>query len=142
MIHWQRLLDIVACPQEMFDWSQQRFVSLFQRTVDVEVALNGQQYTTSRVPFIFHANWDEVTVVGVNPVHGPARGLNPVRVFGKNFMESTDLKCRFTSVYSDSTVLGVSDAIFISSTELACNTPAPSEEQWVAAGDSYACVRM
>ena len=58
----------------------------------VEVSSNGQQFTSSRVPFIFNAPH---AISSVSPERGPVAGAPGVVIRGAGFSSGSDYKCRF-----------------------------------------------
>ena len=64
----------------------------------------------------------EPDVEKASPAEGDAEGGTPIVVTGTGFQASTELKCRFRGAQTF-----VSSAIFISSTQLMCITPASSK---------------
>lgn len=82
-------------------------------TYSLEVTQNGQDFTKSWHTFrYFHS----CTVSSISPMSGPARraGTN-VKVTGENFVNSTDLQCRFG--------VSIVPATFFRSTEISCSSP-------------------
>lgn len=59
--------------------------------VDVEVTLNGQQYTGDRAPFSVHA---PVAVDALSPSSGPTEGETVVILTGGPFANGSDYRCR------------------------------------------------
>ena len=58
----------------------------------VEVASNGQQFTSSLVPLVYSAPH---VVSSVTPEHGPEGGATQVLVSGASFAGGSDYRCRF-----------------------------------------------
>ena len=74
------------------------------RSALVEVSSNGQQFTASRVPFVYNAPH---VVSSFTPERGPEAGSTQVMISGMGFAAGSDYKCRF----GDSTVNASYDAI-------------------------------
>ena len=74
------------------------------RGVLVEVASNGQQFSSSRASFVYNA---PVAVSSLYPEHGPERGGVQVVVHGSHLGAGSDYKCRF----GNTTVLASFDTI-------------------------------
>ena len=68
------------------------------RPVAVEVASNGQQFSTSVVPFMYNA---PPVVSAFYPERGPQTGSTVVRVLGANFGAGAHYMCRFDGITVD-----------------------------------------
>ena len=83
----------------------------------VEVSLNGQQYTSSRIVFEYYS---EANVSHIVPFAGPLQGGTAITMFGAGFSYGRDYRCRFGTL-SPAVVV----ATYVSDGQLACSTPAP-----------------
>ena len=63
-------------------------------SVAVEISMNGQQYSTSKVPFVYH---DPSAVTSLSPSSGVSAGSTVVRVLGSGFQPFEETLCRFGS---------------------------------------------
>jgi hypothetical protein len=81
--------------------------------VPLEISVNGQQFSQSRVRYNFHA---PLSISYISPVLGPAVFTGTeVAVQGQGFMNTSSLFCRF----ADAAV----PARFVSTTEIVCSAP-------------------
>lgn len=98
--------------------------------VPVSVTLNGQDFYTGRQEYSLdaHANGgfligplftftNRASVIALQPNQGPTRGGTIVRVLGLNFVRTSMVLCRFGTVVT-------SEALFVSTQELTCVSPA------------------
>jgi hypothetical protein len=79
-------------------------------TFDIDITLNGQQFTDGHVKFTFFG------IDSITPPLGPEFGGTKVQVFGKGFTETDGVRCKF----GDMPV----DGIYISFYEIQCVSPA------------------
>eukprot|EP01043_Picozoa_sp_COSAG02_P041651 COSAG02_NODE_3470_length_6690_cov_2.641784_2_plen_1275_part_01 len=87
-------------------------------TVTIEVALNGQQFTTNGLLFHFVAQVDNIS-----PVRGPAQGDTMISVHGEGFTDTGPLLvCRFGD-------LATVPAVFNSTYLVFCVSPVVEEER-------------
>ena len=82
------------------------------RPVEVEVTMNGQDYTLGRKIFIYRK---PLMLTSIWPTSGSANGNTEISAFG-SFEESSDLMCAFGSKFTL--------AEFLSTTEISCISPA------------------
>ena len=85
-------------------------------TVQVQIALNGQDYSDDE---IYYDYIPETEIYSIVPTHGPATGGTEIVIRGKNFIKSSALACRF----GDSEVMVVPVAYYINSTMIICISP-------------------
>lgn len=79
----------------------------------VEVSVNGQDYTNSRVMFEYTA---DIVIERIAPNLGPSLNADTViTVFGSGFLDTVELSCYFDSVRSP--------ALWTSSNEISCAAP-------------------
>jgi hypothetical protein len=80
----------------------------------IEVSNNGQDFTQYAFPFYFYP---DAALERITPVSGPALVAGTeVIVYGRNFVNSTYLSCRFDAL--------MTPAIYLSDTKIMCPTPA------------------
>ena len=81
-------------------------------SVAIAVSFNGKDYVEAETLF----SYVPIAIVhSVQPSRGPLSGMTVATLSGSNFLNTTDLMCRF----GDATV----SALFVSSTVLTCETP-------------------
>ena len=79
----------------------------------IEVSNNGQDFTQYAFPFYFYP---DAALERITPVSGPALVAGTeVVVYGRNFVNSTYLSCRFDAL--------MTPAIYLSDTKIICPTP-------------------
>jgi len=117
-----------------YDWAEQRYVKQFQQNIELNLALNGQQYTDNKVNFLFHPSWANTVVSKVLPTKGGARGGTGLTIYGQNFVASSYAKCQFVSAADPNTVLGTTTATYQSFGQITCPSPTLTGVQWVASG--------
>eukprot|EP00698_Gefionella_okellyi_P025823 TRINITY_DN9606_c0_g1_i1.p1 TRINITY_DN9606_c0_g1~~TRINITY_DN9606_c0_g1_i1.p1 ORF type:complete len:5899 (-),score=1194.87 TRINITY_DN9606_c0_g1_i1:131-16627(-) len=91
-------------------------------SVSVQVALNGQQYASSSLFYLFYVQ--PVVVSSVSPNSGPTTGLTFISIVGVNFTQTNETKIRFSN--SSSGYSSVVAGLFVSSTLVTCSTPSAS----------------
>ena len=62
-------------------------------TSDVEITLNGIDFTSTKTPFVFHA---PITITTIIPQTGPESGGTSVTIVGSNFLPFDSLSCQFS----------------------------------------------
>jgi len=83
----------------------------------VRVALNGQQYTTSPVTYLFYDS--AIVVQSLSPASGPITGGTQETITGSGFVDTGNIYARFSNG-TDSLVVA---ATFVDSNHVACITP-------------------
>ena len=78
-------------------------------TFDIDITLNGQQYTDGKVKFTFFG------IDYIHPPLGPESGGTVVSVFGKGFTLTDGIRCRFGTMPVD--------GVYISFYEIQCTAP-------------------
>lgn len=117
-----------------YDWTDQAFVKQFIHHAELEVGLNGQQYSTSKMKYLFHPSWGNLLLKRVSPAKGGARGGFTIRAIGQNFQVSSFIKCRFRPAGKPNVDLGTTAGTYVSATEVTCPTPVLTKAQWVTHG--------
>ncbi|KOO21822.1 hypothetical protein Ctob_007228, partial [Chrysochromulina tobinii] len=85
------------------------------RGSSVEVASNGQQFTSSSVVFVYSAPH---AVSSVHPERGPESGATLVTVAGANFGAGSEYKCRFGSATVNASFHAVDSTIHCASSPM------------------------
>ena len=93
------------------------------RSVWLEVASNGQQYTSSRVPFVYNAPH---AVSSFFPERGPESGATQVVVSGAGFVSGSDYKCRFGGATVNASFDPIGETILCASAPLSAGTTTAS----------------
>ena len=93
-------------------------------TISVEVTTNGVDYSEDMVQYRYYAS---PAISHIVPSSGPTEGGTVVSVYGRNFIDSDSLYCRFGN---DSTVAGR----WVSSDRVECKFPTVSGSLYVKQG--------
>ncbi len=86
------------------------------KLVDVEVALNAQDFTRSGTRYLYQ---DDITVNALSSTSGPTIGNTPIFISGSGYVNTTQLTCRF----GDQLV----SASFLSRNLILCFSPSTSD---------------
>jgi hypothetical protein len=117
-LKWERLVDHVTTYPHPIMGSRRLFPSaavfpfFLSRLVAVDVSDNAQEYTQSGLRFLYQA---DARVEAVFPRSGRDTGTIPLFIYGRNYVNSTALKCRIG--------VSTSPAVFISTKLVMCFTP-------------------
>jgi len=90
--------------------------------VSVEVALNGQQYTTNHKAFAYFNIGSGVVLTSTTPDSGPVTGQTHMSIAGVNFVNTSEIVVRFRAEQNTSQVV-YAPATFITVAQISCVAP-------------------
>jgi len=100
-----------------------------------DLALNGQQYTTSRTPYNYSFAVDKFYTVKVWPQFAPSlsKYRTHINVTGINFDNTGEITCKFLALFNSPQAFNKETvATFVTPTSVTCWTPYFTAAQWYA----------
>jgi len=119
-----------------YNWPAQKFDNLPTVATTFDLALNGQQYTTSQTPFLYAHAVDTFYVTSITPGFAPGEAAyrTHMNVTGYNFQNTGEISCKFLALFNPAQPAFIKEtkAEFFTSTSVTCWTPYFSALEWAS----------